>query len=93
MWQVKYCQKMLLFTKCVQILKLKLVVLGKGLGRHENGIATAIKPKLKFDNSGIGHDVGEQFTNNWWERVFNSAAENIDVQVNKVHSYMHVRQG
>ncbi|CAG9812658.1 unnamed protein product [Phaedon cochleariae] len=54
---------------------------GKGLGKKENGISTALKPKLKFDNAGVGHNVGEQFTNNWWERVFNDAAGNIDVEV------------
>lgn len=43
---------------------------GKGLGKKEDGIVTAIKPKLKFDNSGVGHDVGEQFTNNWWEKNY-----------------------
>ncbi|XP_030764226.1 G patch domain-containing protein 4 [Sitophilus oryzae] len=54
---------------------------GKGLGRNEDGISSALKPKLKFDNAGVGHDVGEQFTNNWWERLFNSASENLNVQV------------
>ncbi|XP_072394016.1 uncharacterized protein [Diabrotica undecimpunctata] len=54
---------------------------GKGLGRNEDGISTAIKPKLKFDNSGVGHNVGEQFTNNWWEKLFNNAADNVNVQV------------
>lgn len=28
----------------------------------------------------MGHDVGEQFTNNWWEKLFNNAAENINVE-------------
>ncbi|KAJ8916832.1 hypothetical protein NQ315_005839, partial [Exocentrus adspersus] len=55
-------------------------LLGKGLGKDEDGIATALKPKLKFDNAGIGHDVGEQFTNNWWETLFNSAANNIEIE-------------
>ncbi|KAG5898520.1 hypothetical protein JTB14_038473 [Gonioctena quinquepunctata] len=54
---------------------------GKGLGKKENGISKPLKPKLKFDNSGVGHDVGEQFTNNWWEKLFNSAADNINVEV------------
>ena len=49
------------------------------MGKNEDGISQALKPKLKFDNAGIGHDVGEQFTNNWWERVFNNAANNINV--------------
>ncbi|RZC36484.1 G patch domain-containing protein 4, partial [Asbolus verrucosus] len=44
-------------------------------------MSEALKPKLKFDNSGIGHDVGDQFTNNWWERLFNNASKNINVQV------------
>lgn len=54
---------------------------GKGLGRNEDGISTALKPKLKFDNSGIGHNLSDEFTNNWWEKHFNSACQNIDVQV------------
>ncbi|XP_023015962.2 uncharacterized protein [Leptinotarsa decemlineata] len=54
---------------------------GKGLGKNENGISAALKPKLKFDNSGVGHDAGRQFTNNWWEKLYNNAAENIDVEV------------
>lgn len=64
---------------------------GKGLGRKEDGISTAIKPKLKFDNAGVGHDASEQFTNNWWERVFNSAASNIDIQVKGSDVKMHVK--
>ncbi|ENN75954.1 hypothetical protein YQE_07489, partial [Dendroctonus ponderosae] len=51
---------------------------GKGLGRAENGISQAIKPKLKFDNAGIGHDAAEQFTHCWWERAYNSANNNIE---------------
>ncbi|XP_060522185.1 G patch domain-containing protein 4 isoform X6 [Cylas formicarius] len=54
---------------------------GKGLGKDEKGLSTALKPKLKFDNAGLGHDPGEQFTNNWWESLFNKASQNIHVQV------------
>nr|XP_054750202.1 G patch domain-containing protein 4-like [Lytechinus pictus] len=54
--------------------------LGKGLGRTETGISDAIKPKLKFDKAGIGHDVGEQFSFHWWDHVFNQAAKNIHVE-------------
>ncbi|KAH1025469.1 hypothetical protein HUJ05_010191 [Dendroctonus ponderosae] len=54
---------------------------GKGLGRAENGISQAIKPKLKFDNAGIGHDAAEQFTHCWWERAYNSANNNIEVSL------------
>ncbi|XP_069685078.1 G patch domain-containing protein 4 [Periplaneta americana] len=52
---------------------------GKGLGRNETGIQEALKPKLKFDNRGIGHDASEQFTYHWWENAFNNAANNIQV--------------
>ena len=29
---------------------------GEGLGRHGQGIVDAIKPKLKFDQTGVGHN-------------------------------------
>ena len=50
---------------------------GKGLGKHENGITEALKPKLKFDTAGIGHKDKE--LNNWWEHAFNKAANSIKV--------------
>lgn len=53
---------------------------GKGLGKNENGISNALKPALKFDKSGVGHDHSEQFTHNWWENMYNQAANNIEVQ-------------
>lgn len=62
------------------------IFLGKGLGKSENGITTAIKPKLKFDNAGIGHDSSEQFTNNWWEKLYNNAASNVNVSIILIHS-------
>ncbi|KAL1494057.1 hypothetical protein ABEB36_009715 [Hypothenemus hampei] len=65
---------------------------GKGLGRNEDGISQALKPKLKFDNTGFGHQVGEQFTNNWWERIFNSATENIDIETNGSDVKMKLKQ-
>lgn len=52
---------------------------GQGLGKNEDGISAAIKPKLKFDNAGIGHEQGKEFTNNWWERIYNNALENVEV--------------
>lgn len=52
--------------------------LGRGLGRNENGIATALKPKLKFDTAGLGKDQSEQFTHHWWEHAYNSAANNLE---------------
>ncbi|KAG9428852.1 G patch domain-containing protein 4 [Apis mellifera carnica] len=51
---------------------------GKGLGKHENGITEALKPKLKFNTTGIGHK--NEDNNNWWENAFNKAASSITVQ-------------
>lgn len=52
---------------------------GKGLGREERGMTSALKPKLKFDNAGLGHDIAKDFKFHWWDHVFNKAAENISV--------------
>jgi len=56
---------------------------GKGLGKHENGIAKAIKPLLKFDTTGVGYDSGKEFSYHWWDHIFNSAAKNITVEKSK----------
>lgn len=49
-------------------------IVGKGLGKNENGIAEALKPKLKFDTSGVGHkDVDFE----WWDSVYDKALKNI----------------
>jgi len=47
---------------------------GKGLGKNENGITQAIRPKLKFDTSGVGHKDSNY---EWWHSVYNKAANNI----------------
>lgn len=52
------------------------------MGKHENGITEALKPKLKFDTTGIGHQ--DNNWDNWWETAFNKAANNI-----KVDSQVH----
>ena len=36
---------------------------GQGLGKTQQGIVDPIKPTLKFDKTGIGHDHAEEFTN------------------------------
>lgn len=38
-----------------------------------------IRPKLKFDNHGIGFNLGDEYKNNWWEIMYNKAANNISV--------------
>lgn len=50
---------------------------GKGLGKNEDGIVEALRPKLKFDTTGIGHR--DTSGNQWWNTVFNKAASNISV--------------
>lgn len=53
---------------------------GKGLGRHENGMSEPIKVKVKCDKGGVGHKLGDQFTFNWWDHVFNKASSNLSVE-------------
>merc|ERR1712029_640665 len=52
---------------------------GKGLGKNHQGIVDAIKPKLKFDQTGVGHNRAEEFEFHWWDHVFSKAAKNITV--------------
>uniref|UniRef100_A0A034WIA8 G patch domain-containing protein 4 n=2 Tax=Endopterygota TaxID=33392 RepID=A0A034WIA8_BACDO len=57
---------------------------GDGLGKHNNGIVKPLKASMKFDNAGLGSDqAASDFNNHWWERVFNEAAENVDVKTTK----------
>ncbi|XP_065174940.1 G patch domain-containing protein 4-like [Sycon ciliatum] len=53
---------------------------GKGLGKQENGISDAIKVNLKMDGSGLGFDHGEQFTFRWWDHMFSSTLNKLDVE-------------
>jgi hypothetical protein len=69
-----------------------LLVTGKGLGRNESGITEALKPKLKFDTQGVGHDASEQFTYHWWEHAFNKAANNIQVSATEVRAQLQSSQ-
>ncbi|KAM7080293.1 G patch domain-containing protein 4 [Ciconia maguari] len=53
---------------------------GRGLGKREDGIAEAIRVKVKCDTAGVGHDAAEPFAFHWWDHVFNKAAANIAVE-------------
>ncbi|XP_017879470.1 G patch domain-containing protein 4 [Ceratina calcarata] len=64
---------------------------GKGLGKHESGIAQALKPKLKFDTTGVGHKNDDY--NNWWESAFNKAANNITVKSQTNGVFISVSKG
>ncbi|XP_065372047.1 G patch domain-containing protein 4 [Calliphora vicina] len=53
---------------------------GDGLGKKRDGIAKPLRATLKFDNAGFGADqAASDFNNHWWERVFNEAATNVNV--------------
>merc|ERR1712083_1107131 len=49
----------------------------------QQGIVDAIKPTLKFDKTGIGHDIAKEFTNNWWDLAYKKAANKIEVEETK----------
>ncbi|KAK8743112.1 hypothetical protein OTU49_001530 [Cherax quadricarinatus] len=56
---------------------------GKGLGREEGGITSALKPKLKFDTAGFGHGISKDYQFHWWDHVFNKTAKSISVNKNQ----------
>ncbi|XP_063391349.1 G patch domain-containing protein 4 [Cydia fagiglandana] len=53
---------------------------GKGLGKNENGISQALKPKLKRSVTGVGHDAASDFTEHWWTTLYNKAAGNVEIE-------------
>lgn len=52
---------------------------GEGLGRTKTGISKPVKAKLKFDNAGLGHNLADELVNPWWQRVYDTAAGNLQV--------------
>ncbi|XP_043935707.1 G patch domain-containing protein 4 isoform X2 [Protopterus annectens] len=46
-------------------------------------MSEAIKVKVKCDNAGVGHSMGEQFTFHWWDHAFNRAASSIAVETSQ----------
>merc|ERR1712083_701435 len=40
----------------------------------------ALKPKLKFDQTGVGHNRAEEFEFHGWDHVFNKAAKSVKVE-------------
>ncbi|KAM5294757.1 G patch domain-containing protein 4 isoform 2-T2 [Glossophaga mutica] len=57
---------------------------GKGLGRKENGITQALRIRLKQDTHGVGHDPSKEFTNHWWNELFNKTAANLVVETRQM---------
>lgn len=78
----KECIGYVVFLTCFFNTQSMFVIVGKGLGKNEDGIAKAVKPKLKFDNAGIGHNLSADFTDRWWERLYDKAADNVQVDYN-----------
>lgn len=55
--------------------------LGNSLGKNNSGIVQPIKANFKFDNSGFGSTAQKsEAGNHWWERVFNEASNNLQVE-------------
>ncbi|KAJ6640817.1 G patch domain-containing protein 4 [Pseudolycoriella hygida] len=52
---------------------------GEGIGKNSDGIVKPIKASLKFNTAGLGHNRADEFNNHWWEKAFNDAASNINV--------------
>lgn len=53
---------------------------GNSLGKNNTGITVPIKASFKFDNTGLGSNIQKtESGNHWWERVFNEASANIQV--------------
>jgi len=64
---------------------------GEGLGKDGGGIAEPIRPSLKFDSSGVGHDPSKEFTSNWWEQAYKKAADKIQVTEDGDEGETHVK--
>ena len=59
--------------------RISLHFAGMGLGKNEAGMKEPLRPKLKFDYSGIGHDPWKELTSNWWSNVYDTAAAKVIV--------------
>ncbi|RNA01009.1 G patch domain-containing 4 [Brachionus plicatilis] len=51
---------------------------GDGLGRDNQGKSAPIKVSFKFDTAGVGFNLSEQFTNNWWENLYDSTSKGLE---------------
>lgn len=72
--------------------------IGQGVGKNADGIVKPIKANLKFDQAGLSFDKAKEFTDHWWEKVFDNAADNLNVndlsfsvnESKEVMFYIHV---
>lgn len=51
----------------------------KGLGKDNQGMKTALKPVLKFDQRGVGCNQKDEYSSEfkWWEHTYNRAAKKL----------------
>jgi hypothetical protein len=56
---------------------------GEGVGKINKGISLPVKASLKFNTNGVGYNMAEQFTTNWWDHLYNSTAKKIDPNAKK----------
>lgn len=56
---------------------------GQGLGKSNQGITEALRPHLKFDTSGMGHDPAKEFTDHWWSDNFNTKSKNLNILIDE----------
>ncbi len=59
------------------------LISGQGLGARNQGRPDPVRPLLKFDCAGIGHDSAKEFTDHWWDIAFNRVAKRIKVEEDK----------
>lgn len=56
---------------------------GESLGKNQNGIKIPIKAHRKTNLAGLGSSTSADITgNNWWERVYNEASDNLSIGKN-----------
>uniref|UniRef100_UPI00359006AB G patch domain-containing protein 4-like isoform X1 n=1 Tax=Myxine glutinosa TaxID=7769 RepID=UPI00359006AB len=67
----------------VQDFKCKFRERRTGLGRNATGTVKPIKVTNKQDLHGIGHDPAAEFTNCWWQDMYNSAAHRVEVDTSE----------
>eukprot|EP00012_Vannella_robusta_P010482 CAMPEP_0206193586 /NCGR_PEP_ID=MMETSP0166-20121206/6660_1 /ASSEMBLY_ACC=CAM_ASM_000260 /TAXON_ID=95228 /ORGANISM="Vannella robusta, Strain DIVA3 518/3/11/1/6" /LENGTH=237 /DNA_ID=CAMNT_0053610337 /DNA_START=342 /DNA_END=1055 /DNA_ORIENTATION=+ len=64
-------------SKAVAVLQKFGWVEGKGLGKSESGVVESIKVARKSNTKGLG-EKGAHWGNDWWDRMYSTALDNID---------------
>lgn len=59
------------------------------MGKLEDGIVVPLKPKLKFDTTGVGFDYSKEYVNDWWAQRYDEALKKVDVSEETVKVSNH----